>query len=260
MTANRCTLGPRPELNLRFNEPLGLCLDQAPHIEASLFIGRASEIEHMRQVLNPLGNSTEQYRLVLGGLGGVGKTQLAIAYAKKEKDNYDSILWADATSEATLKSSFESILAQLLDIRDIEDLSSQQVVTGVRQWLSAKNNTQWLLIFDNYDEPTSYDLKLYYPQASHGTVIITTRLPSQVEGSRLDIRALDDIEHSLQILQTRSKRNNVSSGKLESFNQNCISLTFYNRQPCSTFSGQTRRSSVGFGYSWSISSTKHVDI
>lgn len=155
----------------------------------------------------------EQRRLIIGGVGGIGKTQLAIAYAKQKQDHYDTTFWLDATSEATLKDGFKSIIEEFLDVRDLEDLDDRQVIAGVKQWLSHRNNTKWLLIFDNYDEPASYDLSKYYPQAFQGTVIITTRLPNLVEGPIFDVKALDNVGLSLQILQTRSQRANVSDGE-----------------------------------------------
>lgn len=150
---------------------------------------------------------------MLGGIGGIGKTQLAIAYAKQRSSEYDTIFWLNAASEATLRSSFQSIFGELIDVRDMESLDSNQIVLGIKQWLSDKNNKSWLLIFDNYDNPTDYNLNSYYPQVSHGSIVITTRLASLVEGHRLDVSALDNTSHSLQILQTRSQRDNVLSGE-----------------------------------------------
>ena len=67
MTANQYTIGPRPEIELSFIKPIGLCLNQAPYIDASSFVGRAAEIEHMHHILRPEENLMEQHRLVLGG-------------------------------------------------------------------------------------------------------------------------------------------------------------------------------------------------
>lgn len=150
---------------------------------------------------------------MLGGIGGIGKTQLAIAYAKRMHDSYDSIFWADATSEATLKASFKSIAERIFDVQDLRGLSGEQVVAGVKQWLSDTENTRWLLILDNYDEPKSYKLNDYYPQASHGSIIITTRLPDEVGPTPLVVRSISNIEESLEILQTRSKREKVREGQ-----------------------------------------------
>jgi tetratricopeptide (TPR) repeat protein len=68
-----------------------------------------------------------------------------------------------------------------------------------------------LLIFDNYDDPDQFRINDYYPPASHGAIVVTTRRPDLIAGSTLDIKPLESIEDSLAILQTRSKRENVQS-------------------------------------------------
>jgi len=151
------------------------------------------------------------------GWAAVGKTQLAIAYAKHMQNSYDSIFWTDATSEAMLKTSFKSIAETIFDVQDLRQLNGEQVVAGVKQWLSDTKNTQWLLIFDNYDEPQSYDLKDYYPSASHGSIIITTRLPDEVGPVALMVRSTSNIGESLEIIQMRSKREKVKEGQYQEF-------------------------------------------
>jgi NB-ARC domain len=178
-----------------------------------LFIGRRSEIDKMKEALKPGDKSQEQRRLVLGGMGGIGKTQLAISYVKHHRNDYESVFWLNATSEATLKDGFRTVAKSIFDVQDPEILEGDQILMHTRGWLSDKKNTQWLLIFDNYDNPEQYNVEAYYPAASHGAIIITTRLPHLVAGRAVRIRPLQKIEESLKILQTRSRRENVDSGK-----------------------------------------------
>lgn len=51
--------------------------------------------------------------VVLHGLGGIGKTQLAIAYAKRHKDNYSAMFWLNIKDEDTLKQSFAKVPKQI---------------------------------------------------------------------------------------------------------------------------------------------------
>lgn len=205
----------RPKLDTTFNKPIGLCLDRAPHIDSTLFVGRATELSEMHHALTAKDSLAGQRRLVLGGLGGVGKTQLAIAYAKQKCDHYDSIFWLNATSEATLTTSFKSMAERLFDVQDLQNLANEQIVAGVKQWLSHGENTRWLLIFDNYDEPKSYDLLAYYPQASsHGAIVVTTRLPDEVGSEPFILKSIQNVDESLEILEKRSKRENVKAGQL----------------------------------------------
>jgi hypothetical protein len=153
-----------------------------------------------------------QQRLVLGGMGGIGKTQLAIAYARRFSEQYTSIFWLNAVSEASIKASFRTMADLIYAVQDTAVLEGEQSVIHIRRWLSEQSNTNWLLIFDNYDDPDHFDIEPYYPSASHGTIIITTRRPDHVSGVSLRVQPLLDVEDSLEILRTRSGRTNVSLG------------------------------------------------
>ncbi|KAK5242171.1 hypothetical protein LTR40_007662 [Exophiala xenobiotica] len=182
----------RQKADLSFRNPVGLCLGQAPHIDPTLFIGRESEMAQMREILRPVDSSSQQRRLVLGGTGGMGKTQLAIAFTERHRQEYDSVFWLNAASEATLKDSFRLVTEAIFD-----------------RWLSDKKNTRWLLILDNYDDPSQYHIEQYYPYVSHGAIIVSTRRPDLVAGSEIRLQPLPTVKESLEILETRSRRQNV---------------------------------------------------
>jgi NB-ARC domain len=191
---------------------LGVHFGKAPLIDPSLFVGRLSELKKMETILQGAGYR-EQRRLILGGLGGTGKTQLAIAYAQHHCGYYDSIFWLNAVSEVTLKTSLRSIAERLTEPAEYEKLEDEQILLRVRRWLSETKNSRWLLIFDNYDEPDLFDIQKYYPHTAHGSIIITTRLPDQVSGTQVQLRSLGHIDESLQVLETRSGRKNLKAGK-----------------------------------------------
>lgn len=197
-----------------FHKPWGVCLGQAPYIAPELFIGRSAELDQIAEILHPVQDLQKQQRLVLGGMGGIGKTRLAIAYAESQSRSYSSVFWLNAASEAALKDSFQSVARLIFDIQDSGLLESKEMTGRVLQWLSDPVNTGWLLIFDNYDDPTQFDINDFYPPASHGSIVVTTRSPDHVTGSTLHIRPFQDIKDGLAILQTRSKRENVQSGML----------------------------------------------
>jgi NB-ARC domain len=190
-----------------------LHLGEAPVIDPNLFIGRVPDLERMDEILRD-GRSREQGRLILGGMGGIGKTQLAIAYARLSCGSYESIFWLNAASEVALKNSMRSMAERVLEVAEYEKLDNEQVLLRVRRWLSEKNNTRWLLIFDNYDDPNLFDIRKYYPYTTHGSIVITTRLPDQISGKQVNVRPLEHIHESLQVLETRSERPNVKDGKM----------------------------------------------
>lgn len=196
-----------------YREPAGVCLGQSPYINSQLFIGRKSELEEMWEILRPIEESREQRLLVLGGMGGIGKTQLAIAFAKQHSNEYDSVFWLNASSETALKDSFRSIAGLLFDMQDPGALNREDLPMQVLRWLSNVKNTQWLLIFDNYDEPSQFDVRNYYPPVSHGAIIVTARGPNLLGGREVHLQPLSNINESLEILETRSQREHTKSGR-----------------------------------------------
>lgn len=193
----------------------GLCLGSAPLIEASNFIGRTAELDQMAHILQPGASAVEQRRLMLGGLGGIGKTQLAIAYARRYQASYTSIFWLNATTKSTLKGSIGAIAQQVLTKSVLDALDEKGTLPEVFRWLSDLRNVQWLLIFDNYDDPDLFLIGEYMPNASHGSIIVTTRLPDLVQGQQIPyirLSPIRNVDESLEILQTRSQREDVKHG------------------------------------------------
>lgn len=110
----------------------------------------------------------------------MGKTQLAIAYARQYRSSYDSIFWLNATSEPSLQASLRRLAVRFVAVQEMERLSNNQVLGRVHEWLSHSCNTRWLLIFDNYDELAQYDIRDYYPYVGHGSIVVTTRASNRM--------------------------------------------------------------------------------
>lgn len=192
---------------------LGLCFKSAPLIQPADFVGRTMEIDTMHRALRPDQTPKKQQRVILGGMGGLGKTQLALAYARQHQPSYTSVLWLNATSESTVYSSLRSVAAVLVRTVELTTWDNEQVLAYILEWLSRPDNTRWLLIFDNHDDPDLFDIDHFCPNVGHGSVVVTTRLPDRVTGEQLRVQPLHTITDSLALLQIRSGRQAVQQGK-----------------------------------------------
>lgn len=190
----------------------GLNLFDAPDIDDGLFIGRDTELEQMKNILLPNSTSSTRKVLVLGGMGGIGKTQLAITYTKRYRSLYSSVFWLNASSKPALLTSLRR-LARVILPESGDQLQDDMVLTQVSAWLSNLENSRWLLAFDNYDDPDQFNIREYFPSVAQGSIIITTRRPDLVSGTKINVRSIAEKEESLRILATRSGRENVESGE-----------------------------------------------
>jgi hypothetical protein len=168
----------------------------------SKFVDRPSDIAELEQALLPRRQNGRQKVFVLHGLGGIGKTQLAVEFARRHHRKFSSVFWLDGRTEDSLKQSIAICASRILEGQIVETSKAYSVISAgdvdaavrdVMSWLSRPGNTDWLIIFDNVDResggnnavPNAYDVTRYLPSADHGSVLITTRLANleQLGGS-----------------------------------------------------------------------------
>jgi hypothetical protein len=190
------------------------------------FVGRSEELDAIHRELEHDGS---RKTAVVHGLGGMGKTQLALAYAQRHKDEYSAVFWVNSKDVDTLKQGYAAAarriyrdypsLVHLKAVAEGSDLD--EAADAVRRWLSSAGNDRWLVIYDNHDtpklpghdEPGTFDMRPFLPEADQGAVLITTR-SSQVQlGRPVAVKKLRDIEHSLEILSQTSRRERLSLGR-----------------------------------------------
>jgi len=143
------------------------CLWNVPLEQNPFFAGREDLLASLRQDMLATG------RAALTGLGGIGKTQIAVEYATRYRDHYQQVFWTRAAAEPDLIAGFVEI-GRLLNLSEAHDSDHGRTVAAVRRWLDGHRG--WLLVFDHADRPEL--LRDYRPRNREGHVLATSRNPS----------------------------------------------------------------------------------
>jgi hypothetical protein len=173
-----------------------------PYRRNPFFTGRESVLEEVHRRLTTTKATALTQPQAISGLGGIGKTQIAVEYAYRFRNDYQYILWASAASRDTLLLDFVS-LAGLLNLPEQQFPDQQNIIiAAVKHWLATCDS--WLLILDNADDLTIiYD---FLPPGTHGHILITTR--AQTAGTlanSIEIQEMDQQEGMLLLLR-RARR------------------------------------------------------
>jgi len=184
----------------------------------------------LERTLLPQKQDDKQRLFVLHGLGGMGKTQLAVSFARTFRRRFSAVFWLDGKSEDSIQKSIANSALRVPEghMPKRSKASSDgggsttldEVVHDFMQWLRRSDNTDWLLIFDNVDKDfqvgtlqenqqvdhDAYDVTRYFSGADHGSILITTRLAKL--GQLGDSGRLDTVDRgqSREIFQSRYKR------------------------------------------------------
>jgi tetratricopeptide (TPR) repeat protein len=116
----------------------------------------------------------ERRRVALTGLGGMGKTQLAVEHAYRRRADYDLVWWVRSEQPTSLLGDYAALGRQpplTADLRLAEDASQEVVAAAVRGWL--ERHRRWLLVLDNVAEPAATAGLL--PRSGTGHVLLTAQ-------------------------------------------------------------------------------------
>ena len=141
-----------------------------PYPRNLLFTGREALLEQLVTNLSTGEPTALGQPQAISGLGGIGKTQLALEYAYKYRQDYQAVLWIQADTRENLTTSYLT-LARLLSLPEKNLSEADVVIEAVKLWLHT--HTSYLLILDNADE-----LKLvrdFLPPSFGGHLLLTTR-------------------------------------------------------------------------------------
>ncbi|KAF7534251.1 hypothetical protein G7054_g6346 [Neopestalotiopsis clavispora] len=142
-------------------------------------IGREAELAHLLKVSQPNADKDDCQRTVIHGLGGTGKTQLALelAYRLYSVQPDCSVFWVPAIDVAGFDNAYRAI-ARHLRLRRADD-ENVNIRNLVKDAMSLESSGSWLLVIDNAD-----DLDLLFGEANllesmpfsrKGSILVTTR-------------------------------------------------------------------------------------
>lgn len=145
------------------------------------FVGRSLQLE---QLTLKIYTEDQCQRIAIVGLGGVGKTQIAleIAYKIQEMSSDFAVFWVPASNASAFEQAYLNI-GRALQIPGIND-GKANVKQLVRDELSRSSSRRWLMVIDNADDirfffkdddSRSTPLGEYLPDSTQGSIVFTTR-------------------------------------------------------------------------------------
>ncbi|KAF4332196.1 kinesin light chain [Fusarium beomiforme] len=155
-------------------------------------------------------------RIALVGMGGFGKSQIAIEFAYSIHDELpqSNIFWVHASSKPRFEESYRSI-AERMKLPKRDDPGAD-ILALVRDWLQTDDSGSWMIILDNAD-----DVNLFYPKGSNerplasflpkrrnNTTLITSRsfdVAERLTGSRKNILQVSNMTEAqgLELLNNK---------------------------------------------------------
>ncbi|KAL7265884.1 hypothetical protein RUND412_011588, partial [Rhizina undulata] len=210
------------------------------------FCGRNDILQEMHQILQrpkTLENESARGTVILYGMGGIGKSQIALEYAQRFGPSYTSIFWIDADDSSRTTASACKVVEQLvahyahkwrsapdyLEISNILGISGKidsfgRITQGVMEsamevvhaWLGADKNRGWLFLIDNKDKAIAGDFDKLLPTCNWGSVIITSRLSNLRQyGECISVEGIGAQAGLELLLRSSGKKRNLDESELD---------------------------------------------
>lgn len=177
----------------------GLLCSSIPDITDE-FVGRESEIHQLRESLDP--GQPGRRSVLLCGMGGTGKTQLALRHMWAERARYSAIvwinLWTSHHSNISLREAHDTMNSSWpldLPITHRNGEGDANALARVVARLRSTRYRNWLLVLDSAENLDQAGLAKYIPSCPHGSVLVTSTRRHAFSGSHpLQVINLDGLD------------------------------------------------------------------
>jgi hypothetical protein len=122
-------------LEVSKQESATLPCNTLPVAENRRFYGRQDILKELDRYLQPADTTTPLSSIALYGLGGIGKTQTALAYAYQKLDDLDAVFWIPAENEYSIQQGFSKVAVDALQLEKARPRAHQENMILVLNWL-----------------------------------------------------------------------------------------------------------------------------
>lgn len=177
--------------------PTSLTLWRVPYPRNPFFTGRQEVLLHLYEQFHQQHTMALTQSCAVTGLGGIGKTQIALEYAYRYRQDYHAVFWTNAATREILLDEIVAI-ADHLGLPERSQQDQDVVLRAVKRWFSTHQN--WLWILDNADDLAMVQEVIPFDHSGH--VLLTTR--AQALGTlaqRIDVEMMGMVEGTLFLLR-----------------------------------------------------------
>ncbi|MET8183135.1 FxSxx-COOH system tetratricopeptide repeat protein [Streptomyces sp. NPDC005336] len=162
------------------------------------FTGRQALLDTLHERLSSEGTAAVLPE-ALHGLGGVGKSQIALEYVHQHASDYDAVWWIPAERPEQIRQA----LVQLADRLGLQagmesNVAVPSVLDALRTGRPCRN---WLLIFDNAEELET--VRPFFPAGGPGRILVTSRNAQWSRAARTVEVDVFEREESIELLRRR---------------------------------------------------------